>query len=216
MKTRNTAARTLKSAARSTRKPSAVKVRRVKGAALAPPVVREPEYLTPGCTPEIDAEARALFPDLPFVIRTADGKEITSSVPDMRQEIYRLRRVKGDTLTAGSAAPTGPTVDTQLYAVLIEKNGECFLDEVAIPNVTDNTLEYLVDVARANTDAHKGTRAVVVGLKVKIPMPPKSPTYLPIIDMDNPNAVPEVVGVDYMAEQKQTGARFDAATGKGA
>ncbi|MBA4018295.1 MAG: hypothetical protein C0483_14105 [Pirellula sp.] len=96
-----TARRSTKSAANSaksvtTRKPSAVKVRSVKGA-LAPPASLT--LSTDNCPADIDAEARKAFPDLPFVIRTADGKEITGTVVDLRQEMYRIRRMKGDTLT---------------------------------------------------------------------------------------------------------------------
>lgn len=85
-------------------KGKALKVRRVKDAALAPPLADGIKFATDDCPADIDAEARRLFPDLPYVIRTADGKEATGTVMDLRQEMFRLRRMKGDTLSAEPSA----------------------------------------------------------------------------------------------------------------
>jgi hypothetical protein len=171
MKTAKNTARASKSSATTTRKPVAsakrtagkpVNIRRVTANAFDPPMPED------NCPPEITAEAAKLFPDLKYIIRTADGKELPGSVMDMRGEIYRIRRMKGDTLIV----PVTPPAPSAQMAVV----------EITEANGNTKFVNATLDIAAAekfakgfNDDAPPTHRAIVHRIDVASAIAHRSP-----------------------------------------
>jgi hypothetical protein len=104
-----------------------------------------------------------------------------------------------------------PMVEAEVFALILHRKGSahCVVDKFAVPNSGDETLESLHAEADLFNSRSSTDRAVVVGLRFRLPFPQAVPRPVPMIDLGDvaPTGVvsPDFPALDAKYFERYTG-----------